>query len=56
MFKLTDPPGLEYISNCRQSGFHPHNMSDNDLYAECSGSGLVTLTKSSFSVKDLRIS
>jgi len=33
IFRLTDP-GLEFVRNCRQSGFHPHNAPI-DLFQTC---------------------
>ncbi|KAJ3359682.1 hypothetical protein HDU91_004843 [Kappamyces sp. JEL0680] len=50
VFRMTDPPGVQIVSECRLSGFHQHPQSDN-LYARCSD---VVETKADVQVVDLR--
>ncbi|XP_023238620.1 STAM-binding protein-like [Centruroides sculpturatus] len=51
MFSLTQDYGLDYIANCRESGFHPHPK-EPPLYEECSHVELSERTKAI--VVDLR--
>ncbi|CDS10782.1 hypothetical protein LRAMOSA11268 [Lichtheimia ramosa] len=54
VFRLTDPPGLSLISNCRERGtFHPHP--DQPIYTDThNDTGHVRMTQDSFKVVDLR--
>ncbi|KAJ8652193.1 hypothetical protein O0I10_012204 [Lichtheimia ornata] len=54
VFRLTDPPGLSLISNCRERGaFHPHP--DKPIYTDThNDTGHVRMTHDSFKVVDLR--
>ncbi|KAG7700003.1 hypothetical protein KL930_000690 [Ogataea haglerorum] len=56
IFRLTDPPGIPVITNCNQTGFHPHESEN--LYVECdrtsTKTGHVVLKDLPFQIKDLR--
>lgn len=60
VFRLTDPPGVDTISHCTKSGFHPHP--EKNLYKECQRLGIdglqsghvVMMDDLSFKTKDLR--
>jgi len=60
VFRLTDPPGVDVISHCTKTGFHPHN--EKNLYKECQRLGInnsktghaVMMENLSFETKDLR--
>ncbi|CAO3665056.1 unnamed protein product [Umbelopsis vinacea] len=53
IFRLTDPPGLDVITRCREPGaFHPHpNV---PIYTDAMDLGHVRLSKFPFDVVDLR--
>lgn len=50
-FRLSDPPGVEIIKRCRQTGFHPHNEAG--VYKSAIPGHVVTY-KFDFITKDLR--
>lgn len=54
VFRLTDPPGMQAISACRQSGvFHPH--AETNIYTDALKPGHVIEAKGlDFEVVDLR--
>jgi STAM-binding protein len=36
VFRLTDPPGVKTITDCRErSLFHPHSISGDMIYRDC---------------------
>lgn len=51
-FRLTDPPGVNFIRKCRLPGFHPH--SENHLYTTATSPGHVLEIAFNLEVKDLR--
>lgn len=55
IFRLTDPPGIGVITNCKRTGFHPHD--EGSVYKRCNKSnrGHVVLKNGlPFKVVDLR--
>ncbi|KAI9468078.1 MAG: hypothetical protein EXX96DRAFT_591839 [Benjaminiella poitrasii] len=53
IFRLTDPPGLDVISNCkRQPAFHPHP--DLPIYTSAGDGGHVRISDYDFEILDLR--
>ena len=54
IFRLTDPPGLQFITNCREKSFHPHRLSDNELYMDGLGQSSLRLQDVEFKIKDFR--
>ncbi|KAI9280673.1 hypothetical protein BY458DRAFT_288686 [Sporodiniella umbellata] len=53
IFRLTDPPGLDVISNCKkQPAFHPHP--DLPIYTDVVNNGHVQLLSYNFDIMDLR--
>ncbi|GAN08846.1 endosome-associated ubiquitin isopeptidase [Mucor ambiguus] len=53
IFRLTDPPGLDVISNCKKTpAFHPHP--DLPIYTGAEGGGHVRTADYEFTVLDLR--
>ncbi|KAG1618595.1 hypothetical protein G6F46_003798 [Rhizopus delemar] len=53
IFRLTDPPGLDIISNCKkQPAFHPHP--DLPIYTDVVNDGHVKVLDYDFNVLDLR--
>ncbi|KAK4611935.1 AMSH-like protease sst2 [Fulvia fulva] len=53
VFRLTDPPGLPHVLDCKQSGlFHPHT--ENNLYTDALRPGHVMEGPLEFEVVDLR--
>ncbi|KAG2192298.1 hypothetical protein INT47_008235 [Mucor saturninus] len=53
IFRLTDPPGLDIISNCKATpAFHPHP--DLPIYTAAEGDGHVGIADYDFTVLDLR--
>lgn len=54
IFRLTDPPGMDIITTCRDARmFHPHNVDDYELYEAIDG-GHVKLVNSDLDIVDLR--
>jgi len=54
LFRLTNPPGLQIISSCRQSGFHPHENRDDDLYYDGNNTPDFKFVDVDFQIKDFR--
>lgn len=59
MFRLTNPPGVKVISDCRErSLFHPHDVSGNEIYRDCwretSDGHVREVSGAKFEVVDLR--
>ncbi|RUS25191.1 hypothetical protein BC938DRAFT_472505, partial [Jimgerdemannia flammicorona] len=54
IFRLTDPPGLQIIVNCRERpSFHPH-PADEPLYTDAMDLGHVRLSQMDYKVVDMR--
>ncbi|KAJ2715501.1 hypothetical protein H4R19_001170 [Coemansia spiralis] len=54
IFRLTDPPGIDLIQNCKeQSAFHPHDTSK-EIYTNASDGGHVVLANYDFDIVDIR--
>lgn len=56
IFRLTNPPGLPFITNCRERGFHPHRLSDDELYVDGLGHSSLKMMDVEFKIKDFRSS
>jgi len=54
IFRLTNPPGLQIISDCHERGFHPHRDSDDVLYQDGLGHHSLSLQDVPLSIKDFR--
>ena len=53
IFRLTDPPGLQHVLSCTQTGlFHPHP--ETNTYTDALRPGHVYMQELPFEVKDLR--
>ncbi|KAI8972275.1 hypothetical protein BDB01DRAFT_474916 [Pilobolus umbonatus] len=53
VFRLTDPPGLDIISNCKkQPAFHPHP--DLPIYTSADDDGHIMISDYDFQILDLR--
>jgi len=54
-FRLTNPPGLQIITNCREKSFHPHQNSDEELYLDGANDASLRFEESPLTIKDFRV-
>ncbi|KAG0089572.1 hypothetical protein BGZ92_004554 [Podila epicladia] len=54
VFRLTDPPGLQVITNCRQKPLFHQHPGENDIYTDACDQGHVELVDLDLDIVDLR--
>ncbi|KAF9184244.1 hypothetical protein BGZ51_002449 [Haplosporangium sp. Z 767] len=54
VFRLTDPPGLQVITNCRQTQLFHQHPGENDIYTDACDQGHVELKDIDLDIVDLR--
>ncbi|KAF9284895.1 hypothetical protein BGZ68_004318 [Mortierella alpina] len=54
VFRLTDPPGLQVITNCRQKPLFHQHPGENDIYTDACDQGHVELKDLDLEIVDLR--